>query len=70
MTNPFTCPLFSDIDPVTWPEHGRKRRFSDVTTLSDYGLEKLFLPDYFYDSDETISDYCLELLFEDDINNI
>ena len=41
-----------------------------MSTLSDYGLQRLFLHNYFYDSDETLSDYCLELLFEDEMDHI
>ena len=82
ISDPDAHPLFAFIDPVTWPDARKRSknlnftydRFSlqltpgrsEASTLSDYGLKKLFIPNNHYDEDETLSSYNLELLFNDD----
>lgn len=82
ISDPDAHPLFAFIDPVTWPDARKRSKNLDLTydrfslqltpgrseasTLSDYGLKKLFIPNNHYDEYETLSSYNLELLFNDD----
>ena len=83
ISDPDMHPFFAFIDPVTWPDMRKRSKKlglvffslrltpgrSEASTISDYGLEKLFVPNDHYDGDETLSSYNLALLFNDDNND-